>query len=154
RLVSEDGHAVQAQEIGTLEVRGPTVAHGYWNRPGESADAFRGDWLHTGDRFLIDADGYYFHCGRADDLFKVGGKWVSPAEVEHTLLAHAAVWECAVVGVEDEDGLTKPLAYVVPNVDYAPGPLLERELIEYVKREIAPYKYPRWIEFLSALPKG
>src|SRR5262249_53380788 len=102
----------------------------------------------------VDPDGFYFHCGRKDDLFKVGGKWVSPAEVERTLLRHEAVWECAVVGVEDDEGLTKPLAYVVPNVGHPPGPDLENELIEYVKREIAPYKYPRWVEFVESLPKG
>ena len=103
---------------------------------------------------MVDDEGFYFHCGRTDDLFKVGGKWVSPAEVERTLLAHEAVWECAVIGVEDEEGLTKPLAFVVPNVGFSPGPELERELIEHVKREIAPYKYPRWIQFVDELPKG
>ena len=79
---------------------------------------------------------------------------MSPTEVERTLLAHEAVWECAVIGVEDENGLTKPLAYVVPNVDYGPDAELEKELIAHVKREIAPYKYPRWIEFVDSLPKG
>jgi benzoate-CoA ligase family protein len=153
RLVSEDGHAVQAQEIGTLEIKGPTLTAGYWNQPDESSKAFRGEWLHTEDRFLVDPEGFWFHCGRTDDLFKVGGKWVSPAEVERTLLQHEAVWECAVVGVEDENGLTKPLAYVVPNVGHHGGLQLERELIEYVKKEIAPYKYPRWIEFVESLPK-
>ncbi len=116
--------------------------------------SFGPEWLRTGDRFLVDGDGNFFHCGRADGLFKVGGKWVSPVEVERTLLSHGAVWECAVVGVDDEDGLTKPFAFVVPNVGHTPSPELERQLIEYVKREIAPYKYPRWIEFVDALPKG
>ncbi len=115
---------------------------------------FVGGWLRTADRFMVDAEGFYFHCGRTDDLFKVGGKWVSPAEVERTLLAHEAVWECAVVGVEDEEGLTKPLAFVVPNVGFSAGAELERELIEHVKREIAPYKYPRWVQFVDELPKG
>jgi benzoate-CoA ligase family protein len=154
RLVSDDGHPVPAHEIGTLEIKGPTLTAGYWNLPDESSKAFRGEWLRTEDRFLVDPDGYWFHCGRTDDLFKVGGKWVSPAEVERTLLQHEAVWECAVVGVEDENGLTKPLAYVVPNVGHHGGMQLERELIEYVKKEIAPYKYPRWIEFIDALPKA
>src|SRR5687767_4194766 len=156
RLVAEDdGHSLGPNEIGTLEVRGPTIAGEYWNKPPESRVTFRdGGWLHTGDRFLVDADGFWFHCGRTDDLFKVGGKWVSPAEVERTLLQHEAVWECAVVGVEDENGLTKPLAYVVTNVGHHGSIALERELIAFVKREIAPYKYPRWIEFVDALPKG
>lgn len=154
RVVGEDGAVVPPNEIGTLEVRGPTVAREYWNRPDESKNRFRGDWLHTEDRFLVDGDGYWHHVGRADDLFKVGGKWVSPNEVEQTLLRHEAVWECAVIGVEDENGLTKPLAYVVPNVGHHGGLHLEKELIDYVKREIAPYKYPRWVEFVEALPKG
>jgi benzoate-CoA ligase len=84
----------------------------------------------------------------------VGGKWVSPAEVEQVLLAHEAVWECAVVGADDEDGLIKPLAFVVPNIGHEPGEKLEQALRDYVKKEIAPYKYPRWIEFVADLPKG
>ena len=135
-------------------MRGPTVAGGYWNIVESTGVSFSNGWLRTVDRFLRDGDGYYFHCGRDDDLFKVGGKWVSPTEIERTLLAHGAVWECAVIGVDDENGLTKPVAFVVPNVGHEPSDDLERELIEYVKREIAPYKYPRWIEFVAALPKG
>jgi len=149
-----DGRPAGPQEIGTLEVRGPTLAARYWNREDDSQVTFVGGWLRTADRFMVDAEGFYFHCGRTDDLFKVGGKWVSPAEVERTLLAHEAVWECAVVGVEDEEGLTKPLAFVVPNVGFSAGAELERELIEHVKREIAPYKYPRWVQFVDELPKG
>jgi benzoate-CoA ligase len=154
RIVGPDGAPVPAREIGTLEVRGPTLALSYWNREDDSRVLFRDGWLRTADRFFVDDDGAYFHCGRSDDLFKVGGKWVSPGEVERTLLAHEAVWECAVIGVEDDDGLPKPLAYVVPNVGHPPGPELERELIQHVKREIAPYKYPRWIEFVDAIPKN
>ena len=89
-----------------------------------------------------------------DDLFKVGGKWVSPSELEHALLAHEAVWECAVIGADDEDGLIKPLAFVVPNIGHAPGPELELTLRKFVKEELAPYKYPRWIEFVDQLPRG
>jgi len=154
RVVGEDGKPLGPHEIGTLQVRGPTVANGYWKREDESKITFRDGWLHTADRFFYDGDGYFFHSGRTDDLFKVGGKWVSPTEVERTLLGHEAVWECAVIGVEDEEGLTKPIAFVVPNVGSAPGNELEKELMEYVKREIAPYKYPRWIEFVPSLPKS
>jgi acyl-coenzyme A synthetase/AMP-(fatty) acid ligase len=96
----------------------------------------------------------YHHCGRVDDLFKVGGKWVSPGEVERALVAHEAVWDCAVIGADDEDGLIKPLAFVVPNVGQKPGADLEDELRDYVKNELAPYKYPRWIEFVESLPRG
>ncbi|HEY7957652.1 MAG TPA: benzoate-CoA ligase family protein [Polyangia bacterium] len=138
RVVGESGAALPAQEIGTLEVRGPTCE----------------SWVRPGDRFFIDEDGYYFHCGRTDDLFKVSGRWVAPEEVERTLLAHPAVWECAVVEGHDEDGLARPIAFVVPNVGHPPSDELAEELIAMVKREIAPYKYPRRIEFVDALPKS
>ncbi|MFH0900305.1 MAG: benzoate-CoA ligase family protein [Pseudomonadota bacterium] len=154
RIVNEEGSPLPPDEIGTLEIKGPSLGLGYWNRPTDSTAVFRGEWLRTGDRFLADRDGHYFHCCRTDDLFKVSGKWVSPLEIEKTLLAHEAVWECAVVGAADEHGLTKPLAYVVPNVGFVPTSTLRQELIEYVKREIAPYKYPRWVEFVDSLPKG
>jgi acyl-coenzyme A synthetase/AMP-(fatty) acid ligase len=103
---------------------------------------------------MVDRDGFYHHCGRVDDLFKVGGKWVSPSEVERALTAHEGVWECAVIGADDEEGLIKPLAFVVTNVGWDGGPKLEAELKEYVKKSLAPYKYPRWIEFVEALPRG
>ena len=151
RVVNDAGEEVGADEIGTLEIRGPTLASSYWN---DTRSPLRQGWFKTRDRFMVDRDGNYYHCGRADDLFKVGGKWVSPAEVEQALIAHEAVWECAVIGADDEDGLIKPLAFVVPNIGHEPGPELERGLREYVKKELAPYKYPRWIEFLAELPKG
>ena len=154
RIVDESGREMKVEEIGRLEVRGPSVASSYWNREEESKGTFRDGWLRTGDRFFRDADGWYYHCGRTDDLFKVGGKWVSPTEVEKTLLAHPAVWECAVVGQEDGDGLTVPVAYVVTNVGHEPTHELGRELMEFVKREIAPYKYPRRLEFVASLPKN
>jgi benzoate-CoA ligase len=152
RLVDEAGQPVGPDEIGTLELRGPTVAQSYWGDATPTVD--REGWFRTPDRFLIDRDGNYHHCGRVDQLFKVGGKWVSPAEVERALLAHEAVWECAVIGAEDEDGLLKPFAYVVANIGHTPGRSLEAELREYVRRELSPYKYPRWIEFVAELPKG
>jgi benzoate-CoA ligase len=155
RVVDDDGKPVAPLEIGTLELRTPSRGLGYWNRPEDTKATFRADdWLHTADRFMVDAQGHFLHCGRVDGLFKVGGKWVSPAEVEQALLRHEAVWECAIIGVDDENGLTKPLALVVPNVGQHPGPDLERQLIEWVKQELAPYKYPRWIDFVDALPKG
>jgi benzoate-CoA ligase len=154
RVVDDEGKPLPPLEIGTLEVKVPWAGRRYWNRPEESSATFRGDWLHTSDRFLVDADGWYFHSGRADDLFKVGGKWVAPDEVEQALLRHPAVWECAVIGIEDENGLTKSLAFVVPNVGHAPSRELEHELIDYVKKELAPYKYPRWIDFVDSIPRG
>jgi acyl-coenzyme A synthetase/AMP-(fatty) acid ligase len=103
---------------------------------------------------MIDGQGYYHHCGRVDDLFKVGGKWVSPSEVERALVAHEGVWEAAVIGADDDEGLIKPFAFVVTNVGHVGSEELERELQEYVKTSLAPYKYPRWIEFVDALPRG
>jgi benzoate-CoA ligase len=154
RVVDDEGHPVGADEIGTLELKSPSLLIGYWGGdPGEHV--FRDDgWFTTRDRFMLDSGGEFHHCGRVDDLFKVGGKWVSPIEVERALTAHEAVWECAVIGADDEDGLIKPLAFVVTNVGQTAGPELEEELREYVKNELAPYKYPRWIEFVDALPRG
>ena len=149
RIVDDAGRPVDVDVIGTLEIRGPTIATRYWSEEVEVAD-----WFTTRDRFMLDGDGYYYHCGRADDLFKVGGKWVWPGEVERALLAHEAVWECAVVGADDEDGLIKPQAFIVPNIGHDPGPMLQKTLRDYVKTELAPYKYPRWIEFVDELPKG
>jgi benzoate-CoA ligase len=126
---------------------------GYWT-PFATPAADDDGWLTTRDRFLVDGRGVYHHCGRTDDLFKVGGKWVAPGEVERALISHDAVWEAAVIGVDDEDGLLKPLAFVVVNVGHAATPALEAELREFVKQTLAPYKYPRWIEFVDALPRG
>jgi acyl-coenzyme A synthetase/AMP-(fatty) acid ligase len=156
RLVDEDGDPVGADEIGTLELQCGSLFTGYWGGGGQSGNhELRADgWFTTRDRFLVDPQGFYHHCGRVDDLFKVGGKWVSPSEVERALTAHEAVWECAVIGADDDEGLIKPLAFVVTNVGWDGDDKLEAELKEYVKRSLSPYKYPRWIEFVDALPRG
>ena len=138
RVVGEDGAPVAPMEIGALEVRGPTFAGP----------------LKTGDRFLVDDDGYFFYCGRADDLFKVSGRWVAPGEVERALLLHPAVWECAVVEDRDDDGLPQPHAFIVANIGHAPSDELAHELMRFVKDEIAPYKYPRQVSFVDALPRA
>ncbi|MBK9030871.1 MAG: benzoate-CoA ligase family protein [Myxococcales bacterium] len=153
RVVDDDGRTVGPDEIGTLQVRAPSMCAGYWTGLATPAVDVDG-WLTTRDRFLVDGRGVFHHCGRTDDLFKVGGKWVAPAEVERALISHDAVWEAAVVGVGDEDGLIKPLAFVVVNVGHTATPELETELREFVKQTLAPYKYPRWIEFIDALPRG
>lgn len=151
RLVDEDNDSVGVDEIGTLQLRSPAMVSGYWGQPSTlSSDG----WFTTSDRFMIDSAGNYNHCGRVDDLFKVGGKWVSPVEVERALTAHEGVWECAVIGAEDENGLIKPLAFVVTNVGHEGDERMAAELKEYVKQVLAPYKYPRWIEFVDALPRG
>jgi benzoate-CoA ligase family protein len=152
RIMGRKGARLGANEIGTLYIKGPTVSGKYFNRG--DAGLVDGGWFPTRDRFMVDDEGYYIHCGREDDLFKVGGKWVSPTEVEQSLLGHEAVWECAVIGADDQDGLVKPLAFVVPNIGHVGSEKLASELREHVKSELAPYKYPRWIEFVDALPKG
>jgi benzoate-CoA ligase family protein len=155
RLVDEDGDLLGVDEIGTLELTCESLFPGYWGGGNTSELVVLSDgWFRTRDRFMVDREGFYHHCGRVDDLFKVGGKWVSPVEVERALVAHEAVWEAAVIGAEDDDGLIKPLAFVVTNVGQTADPKLEAELKEYVKNVLSPYKYPRWIEFVDALPRG
>jgi benzoate-CoA ligase family protein len=156
RLVDEDNDPVGVDEIGTLELMCGSLFTGYWGGTTDSGvhDLKSDGWFTTRDRFMVDREGFYHHCGRVDDLFKVGGKWVSPSEVERALVAHEAVWEAAVIGADDDEGLIKPLAFVVTNVGQESGPKLEAELREYVKSHLAPYKYPRWIEFVDALPRG
>jgi acyl-coenzyme A synthetase/AMP-(fatty) acid ligase len=122
-------------------------------RPEETRRTFRGEWLVTGDKYSRDADGYYWHAGRADDMLKVGGIWVSPVEVEGALIAHAAVLECAVVGCADGAGLVKPKAFVVPKPGVARGDALAAELVAHCRARMAEYKRPRWIEFVDELPK-
>jgi benzoate-CoA ligase len=112
-----------------------------------------GEWLRTGDMFWQDADGYFYFAGRSDDMLKVGGQWVSPAEVEGALVAHPSVIEAGVVGRGDGDGLVKPLAFVVLKDGLTPSPALADELTAFVRERLAGYKTPRWIEFVSELPK-
>ena len=109
--------------------------------------------MNTGDKYFQDDEGYYHYCGRSDDMLKVGGIWVSPMEVENTVLAHEAVAECAVVGVTETDGLTKPKAFVVVRPSVVATDETARDIQQFVKSRIAPYKYPRWIEFVAELPK-
>lgn len=151
RILDDDGNPTGVDEIGTLQIRGESIIKQYWGKLPMLADD---GWFPTLDRFMMDAEQQYYHCGRVDHHFKVGGRWVAPGEVERALLAHEAVWECAVIGADDEDGLIKPFAFVVPNIGQSPGDELEALLREYVKNELAPYKYPRWIEFIDELPKG
>ncbi len=153
RLVNDDGEAVAAGELGELQVKGPTAAMMYWNRPAQTRATFRGGWTRTGDKYRIDPDGYYIYCGRSDDMLKVGGIYVSPTEVESALISHPAVLEAAVVGRADNDGLIKPQAFIVLKTGQAACAALAAELQEFVKSRLAPYKYPRWIDFLSELPK-
>jgi len=144
---------VPAGEVGNLFVSGETVALSYHHQYERSKRTFLGEWLFTGDKYIVDQDGYYWHAGRSDDMLKVGGIWVSPVEVESALVSHPAVVECAVVGRPDQDNLVKPKAFVVLKEGQAASPELAEELIEYSRKQMAEYKRPRWIEFVQELPK-
>jgi len=153
--ILDAGGEVADGEPGELVVRGPSAAEGYWNQRDKSRHTFRGEWTHTGDTYMRDADGYYRYCGRSDDMLKVSGIWVSPFEVEEALIAHPAVLEAAVVGHPDSDGLVKPKAFVVLQ-EAARGEdraALAATLQNAVKERIGVWKYPRWIEFAGTLPK-
>jgi benzoate-CoA ligase len=151
RLVDDQGNVVtKPGELGELQISGPTSAIMYWNQREKTKNTFQGPWTRSGDKYSRDEQGYYVYGGRNDDMLKVGGIWVSPAEVEAALVSHEAVLEAAVVGHEDNDKLVKPKAYVV----LKPGKSAsDDELKGHVKSRLAPYKYPRWIEFLNELPK-
>jgi benzoate-CoA ligase family protein len=152
-IVDDDGRPVPAGEMGNLRVKGDSTMAYYWNKHDKTKDTLFGPWIQTGDKYSRDQDGYFWYAGRADDMLKVGGIWVSPVEVEGTLIKHAAVLEAAVVGKEDSDRLVKPQAFVVLKEPAQASATLAEELKAFVKDKIAPYKYPRWIEFVSELPK-
>ncbi|MBI2355042.1 MAG: benzoate-CoA ligase family protein [Deltaproteobacteria bacterium] len=153
RIVGEEMQDLTAGEIGTLLVKGDSGAPYYWNKHEKSRQTMLGAWVNTGDKYFIDEEGF-FHCaGRSDDMLKVGGIWVSPTEVEACLVGHPAILECAVIGAPDEDDLVKPMAFVVVNRPYEASPGLENDIKEYVKANLALYKYPRWIRFMDELPK-
>ncbi|MDX1663705.1 MAG: benzoate-CoA ligase family protein [Candidatus Promineifilaceae bacterium] len=153
KIVDEEGRPVEQGEIGNLLVNGESVALSYLHQYERSRQTFRGEWLFTGDKYYVDEDGYYWHAGRSDDMIKAGGIWVSPMEVESTLISHPAVVECAVVGREDRSDLTKPQAFVVLKAGYTPSEELEQELIAYARERMAGYKRPRWVTFVDELPK-
>jgi benzoate-CoA ligase family protein len=152
RIVSDDGRDVPDGEVGTLWVEGDTTALLYWNEHEKTKETFRGDLVRTGDLFVRDADGYFWFRGRGDQLLKVGGVWVAPAEVEQCLVTHPDVVECAVVGYE-EGGLTLTRAHVVLRGAVAPSPELAAALQEHVRANLSPHKYPRDVRFAAELPK-
>jgi benzoate-CoA ligase len=152
-IVDDEGHPVPRGEIGNLRVKGDSTMAYYWNKHDKTKETLYGPWIQTGDKYSQDPDGYFWYAGRADDMLKVGGIWVSPVEVEATLIKHPAVLEAAVVGHEDSDRLVKPKAFVVLKDPALASAALADELKGFVKDKIAPYKYPRWIEFADELPK-
>ena len=153
KVVTEAGEPAAPGEIGELWVSGGSSAVAYWNQRGKSLATFHGPWTRTGDKYVVDEEGYHHYRGRTDDMLKVGGQWVSPFEVESALLGHEAVLEAAVVAAEDERGLVKPKAVVVPREGVEADAALAAALQEFVKDRLAPFKYPRWIEFAGELPK-
>jgi benzoate-CoA ligase len=153
-LLDHAGQPVPPGAIGDLLVAGPSTAQCYWNRHALTQERMRGRWFFTGDKYIVDEDGYYWYAGRSDDMFRVSGQWVSPIEVECALIEHHCVLEAAVIAFEEETGLHTPQAFVVLREGFAGGAELARELQDFVKQRITPYKYPRRIEFLEELPKS
>jgi benzoate-CoA ligase family protein len=170
RIVDASGNQVPTCEMGTLKVKGDSTSLCYWNAHEKSKETFAGDWCTTGDQFHVDEKGYYWYHGRTDDMLKVSGIYVAPAEIENCLLQHKAVLECAVIGHDGGDGLIKPKAFIVLREEFAAGSdrgssptiregastnvQLADQLKEFVKFHLAVYKYPRWIEFVPSLPKN
>jgi benzoate-CoA ligase family protein len=153
KIVDEDGEEVAQGEIGNLLVKGESATLFYLHQYARSQRTFLGEWCFTGDKYYVDEEGYYFHAGRSDDMMKVGGIWVSPVEVESTLISHPAVLECAVVAHSDASNLIKPKAFVVLKEGLKASDQLAQELVAYCKEKMAEYKRPRWIEFVAELPK-
>jgi 4-hydroxybenzoate-CoA ligase len=153
KIVDENGRELPAGEIGELVVSGPSAGDGYWNQRAKSRRTFAGEWTYTGDKFMRDADGYYHYCGRTDDMFKVSGMWVSPFEIEAALVSHDAILEAAVIGKEDADGMIKPKAFVVLKNGYAVDDRFFDAIKAHVKERAGPWKFPRWIELRSDLPR-
>ncbi len=154
RLVDDDGKIVTTRgEMGELQVRGPTSAIMYWNSREQSRTTFLGEWTRSGDKYIEDDDGYFVYCGRRDDMLKVSGMYVSPFEVEGALQSHPDVLEAAVVGWPDTDKLIKPKAFVVLKSPDKASDAFAQKLQDECRKKLAVYKYPRWIEFRTELPK-
>jgi len=153
KIIDEHGAVLPVGEVGTLLIKGESIAAGYWNKHEQTKDTFRGEWINTHDKFRVDHEGFFWYAGRTDDMIKVSGQAVWPSDVEGVLQAHPAVLESGVVGMADENGLLKPCAFIVLKDGFEPSPTLEHELQEFVKSRTAPHKYPRRVVFTDALPK-
>jgi benzoate-CoA ligase family protein len=153
KIVDENGNEAPRGEVGNLLVKSETTSPFYLHQSEKSRKTFLGEWLFTGDKYYVDEDGYYWHAGRSDDMLKVGGIWVSPVEVESTIISHPAVLECAVIGHPDTANLIKPKAFVVLKEGHVASEALKDEIVAYCKERMAEYKRPRWLEFVAELPK-
>ena len=153
RIVDEENRDVPVGEIGNLLISGDSTCACYWNKHDKTMATIEGRWIRTGDKYRQDGDGYFWYAGRSDDMLKVGGIWVSPIEVENTMVEHPAVRECGVGARPDHDGNLKPYAFVVLQDGVARTPELATELQKFVRTHLADYKRPRWVEFIDELPK-
>ncbi len=154
RIIDADGNEVPTGEMGTLKIKGDSASLCYWGAHEKSKETFAGDWCTTGDQFHKDEEGYFWYHGRTDDMLKVGGIFVAPAEIENCLLQHESVLECAVVGYTDNDRLIKSKAFIVLRESFTGDETLIKTLQDFVKSNLAPYKYPRFVEFIDAMPKN
>lgn len=153
RIVDDDGRPVPVGEMGNLMIKGDSTCAFYWNQHEKTKQTIHGEWIRTGDKYYCDPDGYYWYGGRTDDMMKAGGIWVSPVEIENVLIDHEAVLECAVIGRNDVDGLSKPFAYVVLRAEVTGSAELAASLQAFVRERLADYKRPRGVAFVSELPK-
>ena len=153
RILNENGAPVAPGEIGNLFIKSDAVCAAYWKQHEKTKDTLQGHWIKTGDKYRQDAEGYFWYCGRTDDMMKVSGMWVSPIEIEAVLMEHAAVLEAAVAAQQDGAGLPKPHAFIVLRNGKASSPALARELEEFVAARLPRYKRPRAVEFVAELPK-
>jgi benzoate-CoA ligase family protein len=153
RITDNEGREMAPGESGRLWIKGGSTARCYWNNPEKSAQTMVDGWLDTGDTYMQDEDGYYQYCGRNDDMLKVGGIWCSPFEIEAKLIEHPQILEVAVVGRADDAGLIKPEAFMVLKDSAMARDTIAAELLDFCKKGLAPYKYPRWFHFVEDLPK-
>jgi benzoate-CoA ligase len=153
KILDEQNEVVGPDEIGTLWVNYNAACSHYWNQHKKTKATIQGDWMSTGDKYRQDRDGYFWYAGRSDDMLKVSGVWVSPAEIEAVLMEHDSVAEVAVVERKDKDGLLKPAAWIVLREKVVGTPDLARSLQDFVVSRLPVYKRPRWIEFTLSLPK-
>lgn len=153
KIVDDAGLELPPGQVGTLLMKGDSIAQGYWNQHEATKRTFCGEWINTRDKFMVDQDGYFWYSGRSDDMLKVSGQAVWPTEVEGVLHEHPAVLESGVTGAADDEGLLKPVAFVVLKDGHDASAELAYELQEFVKKNALPHKYPRAVVFVDTLPK-